>query len=71
MLQVNPFFRISVQEALEHPVFEKERKSAKVLPEPTSVDIDFVEECELKTEALRAAFLKIADSVRSDQSFRQ
>jgi serine/threonine protein kinase len=29
MLQFNPFFRISVEDALEHPVFKKIRKESK------------------------------------------
>ena len=44
MLQINPYFRISVEEALSHPCFAKIRKPAKESIAEKPVTIDFEED---------------------------
>jgi mitogen-activated protein kinase 1/3 len=44
MLQINPYFRISVEEALSHPCFAKIRKPAKESIAENPVTIDFEED---------------------------
>jgi serine/threonine protein kinase len=41
MLQINPFFRVSVDDALAHPVFAKIRKESRELSAQQLVLIDF------------------------------
>lgn len=56
MLQVNPYFRVTVDDALEHPLFVKVRKMEKEKIAETPVFIDF-EERDLDEDALRQLFL--------------
>ena len=44
MLQINPYFRIPVKDALEHPCFTKIRKQAKEQLAEKPVVIDFEDE---------------------------
>ena len=44
MLQFNPFFRISVEEALDHPLFAKVRKADKEYSATEKVTIEFEEQ---------------------------
>jgi len=57
MLQVNPYFRISVDDALEHPLFAKLRNVEKEKIALTPVFIDF-EEQDLDEDCLRQVFLQ-------------
>jgi len=44
MLQINPYFRVSVEEALSHPCFAKIRKPTKESTADKPVTIDFEED---------------------------
>jgi len=41
MLQINPYFRISVEDALNHPCFTKIRRESKEVVAENPVSIDF------------------------------
>jgi len=41
MLQINPYFRISVDDALNHPCFAKIKKDAKEIVADNAVTIEF------------------------------
>lgn len=56
MLQFNPFFRISVDKALEHPFFTKVRKPHKEVNSDTLVDLEFELEGDLEVPRLRMLF---------------
>ena len=62
MLQVNPYFRITVDDALEHPLFTKVRKMEKEKIAETLVFIDF-EERDLDEDSLRQLFLQAAKQI--------
>jgi hypothetical protein len=62
MLQVNPYFRITVDDALDHPLFVKVRKIEKEKITQTPVCIDF-EERDLDEDALRQLFLQAAKQI--------
>ena len=62
MLQVNPYFRITVDDALEHPLFTKVRKMEKEKIAETLVFIDF-EERDLDEDSLRQLFLQAAEQI--------
>jgi len=62
MLQVNPYFRITVDDALEHPLFVKVRKMEKEKIAETVVFIDF-EERDLDEDSLRQLFLQAAKQI--------
>jgi hypothetical protein len=62
MLQVNPYFRITVDDALEHPLFAKVRKMEKEKIAETLVFIDF-EERDLDEDSLRQLFLQAAKQI--------
>ena len=62
MLQVNPYFRITVDDALEHPLFAKVRKMEKEKIAETLVFIDF-EERDLDEDSLRQLFLQAAEQI--------
>lgn len=70
MLQINPFFRISVKDAISHPVFAKIRKEGKEATSGHLVAIDFEDEL-LDKEMLRNVFLKLCSEIRSDESLRK
>lgn len=70
MLQINPFFRISVKDAIAHPVFAKIRKEGKEATSGHLVTIDFEDEL-LDKEMLRNVFLKLCSEIRSDESLRK
>ncbi len=65
MLQINPYFRISVKDALEHPCFYKIRKESKEVKADHVVEIDFEEEI-LDKEMLRKVFLKLCNEIQHD-----
>jgi serine/threonine protein kinase len=52
MLQINPYFRISVQDALAHPTFAKIRKESKEAKSQQLVTIDFEDDI-LDKDSLR------------------
>ena len=62
MLQINPYFRISVKDALEHPCFAKIRKPAKEEPAATQVVLDFDNET-LSRSSLREIFLRLCTEI--------
>jgi hypothetical protein len=62
MLQVNPYFRITVDDALEHLLFTKVRKMEKEKIAETLVFIDF-EERDLDEDSLRQLFLQAAKQI--------
>lgn len=70
MLQVNPYFRISVDDALEHPLFAKLRNIEKEKIAETPVFIDF-EERDLDEDCLRELFLKAAKLIKDDLELRK
>ena len=58
MLQFNPYFRISVDEALSHPFFTRVRKPHKELESELQITLDFENET-LDRDRLRQLFLEI------------
>lgn len=62
MLQINPYFRISVKDALEHPCFQKIRKESKESLADSPVLIDFEDEV-LDKDMLRQVFLKMCAEI--------
>lgn len=70
MLQVNPYFRISVDDALEHPLFAKLRNVEKEKIALTPVFIDF-EEQDLDEDCLRQVFLQAVKLIKDDPELRK
>jgi len=66
MLQFNPFFRISVDDALDHPCFSKIRKVEEEKNAESPVSIDFENEA-LSTGKLRELFMKAIEIVKNKQ----
>lgn len=58
MLQFNPYFRISVDEALQHPFFTRVRKPHKEKESTVQVTLDF-ESDNLDRARLRQLFVEI------------
>lgn len=69
MLQFNPYFRVSIEDALAHPCFKKIRKPAKETNAPKPIVIDF-EDQPLDKDTLRGLFLRIQSEVANDPHFR-
>ena len=63
MLQFNPYFRVKVDEALEHPYFKNIRNASKEQTAPAHVSIPFENE-ELSQEMLREQFVKLASEFK-------
>ena len=57
ILMFNPYFRISVDEALNHPFFKKVRKTEKELKSDTQITIEFEKE-NLDKKKLRQLFIE-------------
>jgi hypothetical protein len=57
MLNFNPFFRISVDEALSHNFFKKVRKTEKEINAEKEIQIEFEKE-HLDKKRLRQLFLE-------------
>lgn len=57
MLQFNPYFRISVDEAITHPFFKKVRKTEKEVTADRDIQIEFEKET-LDKKKLRMLFLE-------------
>jgi mitogen-activated protein kinase 1/3 len=57
MLNFNPYFRITIEECLEHPFFKKVRKPTKEVTVENEVRIDFEKE-NLDKKKLRNLFLE-------------
>ena len=70
MLQINPYFRVSVEDALSHPCFTKIRKQPKESIAENPVTIDF-EDDPLDKEMLRQLFLRMCGEIQSDSDFRK
>ena len=58
MLQLNPYFRISVDEALNHPFFQRVRKPHKEKESNVQITLDF-EADNLDRNRLRELFVEI------------
>lgn len=59
MLLFNPYFRITIDEALNHPLFNKIRKSEKEMKAKNSIMIEFDQSNEkLDRKKLRELFLE-------------
>lgn len=58
MLQFNPYFRITIEEALTHPFFTKVKKPHKEVLSEVKISLDFESE-HLDREKLRALFCGI------------
>jgi len=63
MLQFNPYFRVSVNDALEHPFFTKVRKPYKEKEADKLISLDFENE-ELNRDRLRELFVSIISDVK-------
>ena len=59
MLQVNPYFRISVEEALNHPFFNRVRKPHKEREADSQITLGFEAEGTLDSTRLRELFVEI------------
>lgn len=57
VLVFNPYFRISVDEALAHPFFKKVRKSEKEISSNIEIQIEFEKE-HLDKKKLRSLFIE-------------
>jgi serine/threonine protein kinase len=64
VLQFNPYFRISINEALEHPLFESIRKPEAELTAEETIKFDFEKEM-LDKDRLRELFLEEIDYFKS------
>lgn len=64
ILQFNPFFRISITECLEHPLFAEVKKPEKELDAEKPIEFDFEKELLDKTR-LRELFLEEIDYFKS------
>jgi hypothetical protein len=59
MLQLNPYFRIAIDEALAHPFFSKIRKADKEVTAPNMINVKINQNGEtLDRKRLRQQFLK-------------
>lgn len=59
MLQFNPYFRITIDEALNHPLFTKIRKEQKEMKSNVKINIEFDQSKEtLDRDRLRQLFLE-------------
>lgn len=59
MLQFNPYFRTSIDEALDHPFFAKIRKESKEVESEVKINIEFDQTKEtLDRKRLRQLFLE-------------
>ena len=70
MLQINPYFRISVEDALNHPCFAKIKKSAKEVVAESVVNIEF-EDQQTDKLMLRQLFLKVCSEIQADPDYRK
>lgn len=70
MLQINPYFRISVQDALAHPTFAKIRKESKEVKSQHLVTIDFEDDI-LDKDSLRQVFLRLCAEIKDDITLRK
>ena len=70
MLQINPYFRISVEDALNHPCFGKIKKDSKEVVAETPVTIEF-EDQQLDKPTLRRLFLKACAEIQADPDLRK
>ena len=60
ILQFNPYFRLSIQEAVEHPLFDEVRKDESEITADSPIAFDFEKEM-LDRERLRELFLEEID----------
>lgn len=71
MLQFNPYFRISIEDALEHSCFEKLRKDkCKERVASHTIEIDFEGE-QLDRESLRELFIRLVSECKQDNTLRK
>lgn len=68
MLQFNPYFRVTVEEALSHPFFQRIRKPEKEAISKEEIKIDFDQSNEtLDKKRLRQLFLEEIDLFRKNK----
>ena len=70
MLQINPYFRISVEDALNHPCFGKIKKLSKEIVAENAVNIEF-EDQQMDKSMLRQLFLKACEEIQADSDYRK
>ena len=70
MLQINPYFRISVEDALNHPCFSKVKKLSKEVVAENAVNIEF-EDQNMDKSMLRQLFLKACEEIQADPEYRK
>ena len=58
ILVFNPYFRLSVDEALAHPFFKKVSKSEKEISSTVEIQIEFEKEHHLDKKKLRLLFVE-------------
>ncbi len=58
ILVFNPYFRLSIDEALNHPLFKKVRKPEKEINSTVEIQIEFEKEHHLDKKKLRALFIE-------------
>ena len=64
MLVFNPYFRLSVEECLAHPLFEKVRVPKRESCPKLNVVLDFEKEDDLNRDRLRQLILEEANEFR-------
>jgi len=70
MLQFNPYFRISVDEALAHPFFTRVKKAHKEKVSDVQITLDFESES-LDKDRLRQLFIETISDFKNEQAARQ
>ena len=70
MLQFNPYFRISITDALAHPCFKKIRKPTRELVADQVCVIDFEDQA-LDKDTLRQLYLRIVHEAQTDETMRK
>lgn len=69
MLQFNPYFRLSVEEALNHNFFKKVKKPEKEQVAPTTIALDFEKEGALDKKRLRELFLMHITELKAEYRY--
>lgn len=71
MLQFNPYFRITVEEALEHPFLERVRKQEKEIISKEAITIEFDQSQQtLDKKRLRQIFLEEVELFKKNKEGR-
>ena len=59
MLQFNPFFRLTVEQCLDHPYFDSIRDSEYSFESPVVLDFPFENIRQLSSQSIRAEMAKL------------